>query len=191
MTQAWLFDPHTRTCSMFQYSREQVPVSFRIRVAATSESITPYEYYHVSKLLGAREAEHVAMYTIRNTPKYVYKVWARDMFMQAGPGTRFYKTNATFYEKLVVIKMKRNNAPIAELVECEQPTFEWMDAVENPQPFYYSINNVTQEVQDLLYKCGKCNKCCGSSRCGKCKRVFYCNSECQKAHWKQHKKECC
>ena len=28
------------------------------------------------------------------------------------------------------------------------------------------------------------------SRCGRCKQVCYCSAECQKVHWKLHKKEC-
>ena len=28
------------------------------------------------------------------------------------------------------------------------------------------------------------------SRCGRCKQVVYCSAECQKAHWKLHKKGC-
>jgi hypothetical protein len=27
-------------------------------------------------------------------------------------------------------------------------------------------------------------------RCGTCKNTFYCDAECQKSHWKQHKKSC-
>ncbi len=27
-------------------------------------------------------------------------------------------------------------------------------------------------------------------RCSQCKKVYYCNIECQKKHWKQHKKKC-
>ena len=28
------------------------------------------------------------------------------------------------------------------------------------------------------------------SRCGRCKQVSYCSADCQKAHWKLHKKTC-
>jgi ankyrin repeat protein len=30
----------------------------------------------------------------------------------------------------------------------------------------------------------------GKSKCGTCRSVYYCGSECQRAHWKQHKKVC-
>lgn len=188
--QAWLFDPHSRTVSAIQYKRDRIPHPPLLSIAARAEKVTPYEYCHVSKLLGTAQPDHVALYNVRQTANYVYKVWACDVDVKNGPGTRFYKTNATFYEKVILIKLKRDNQPVSDLVDCERPEFAWMDKVDNPETYFYSINHGTQEVIDLLYKCANCSKCCGSSRCGKCKSVFYCNSTCQRAHWKQHKLEC-
>ena len=37
--------------------------------------------------------------------------------------------------------------------------------------------------------CGNCSSK-ASKVCSKCKIVYYCNRECQKAHWKTHKLEC-
>ncbi|KAM3414720.1 hypothetical protein BST61_g9877 [Cercospora zeina] len=40
----------------------------------------------------------------------------------------------------------------------------------------------------------RCATCSGTpeslKHCAKCKKVLYCNRECQKAHWKTHKKDC-
>ena len=39
--------------------------------------------------------------------------------------------------------------------------------------------------------CGACGRD-GLQLCGRCKKVWYCNAACQKAHWKEsHKQECC
>ena len=55
---------------------------------------------------------------------------------------------------------------------------------------------------DLQKQSRKANKrTCGScqtqeqfrgdfSLCSRCKKVAYCSKDCQKSHWKQHKKEC-
>ena len=38
--------------------------------------------------------------------------------------------------------------------------------------------------------CHNCSKVGKTWRCSKCKRVRYCSRECQKSHWKGHKKTC-
>mmetsp|Transcript_33755 Transcript_33755/g.85422 ORF Transcript_33755/g.85422 Transcript_33755/m.85422 type:complete len:1314 (-) Transcript_33755:702-4643(-) len=46
----------------------------------------------------------------------------------------------------------------------------------------------------VLRKCAACAKTEAASgdfkRCSQCKSVWYCDKECQKGHWKAHKKEC-
>lgn len=45
-------------------------------------------------------------------------------------------------------------------------------------------------------KCAQCSKTAADlnganfSRCSKCRQTLYCNRDCQKAHWKTHKKVC-
>lgn len=43
-----------------------------------------------------------------------------------------------------------------------------------------------------LLVCYNCHaqKDSGLLKCSKCKIASYCNKECQKAHWKEHKEEC-
>eukprot|EP01083_Nonionella_stella_P163914 541042_1 len=38
--------------------------------------------------------------------------------------------------------------------------------------------------------CALCKSSNATSVCGKCKNVYYCNVECQRSDWKQHKKVC-
>lgn len=39
--------------------------------------------------------------------------------------------------------------------------------------------------------CASCGSRDASWRCGACKMVNYCSKQCQKSHFKQHKKDCC
>jgi tetratricopeptide (TPR) repeat protein len=54
--------------------------------------------------------------------------------------------------------------------------------------------NALAAAQTILMNvdsCGHCGKSVASSKhCSRCKRVFYCGGECQKAGWKAHKKVC-
>ena len=40
------------------------------------------------------------------------------------------------------------------------------------------------------HRCGNCWQYGVTARCSRCKSVFYCNTECQGSHWKEHKKVC-
>ena len=57
---------------------------------------------------------------------------------------------------------------------------------------------VVETINTLINNDTKCAKCSKSAldlgrillKCGRCKKVYYCNKECQKAHWKIHKPVC-
>lgn len=38
--------------------------------------------------------------------------------------------------------------------------------------------------------CASCRKTGASMRCSRCRKLFYCSRECQRAHWKTHKTTC-
>ena len=38
--------------------------------------------------------------------------------------------------------------------------------------------------------CVQCSAFGCPNRCSRCKQVWYCSRECQKAHWKVHKPDC-
>ena len=50
---------------------------------------------------------------------------------------------------------------------------------------------MSSSADDSNMKCGACDKeGDGLKACTACKLVKYCNSSCQRAHWRKHKKEC-
>eukprot|EP01084_Bolivina_argentea_P059216 108092_1 len=44
--------------------------------------------------------------------------------------------------------------------------------------------------QQTDFKCGNCSKAGANSRCGGCKKIYYCNKQCQRKHWIKHKTKC-
>ena len=45
-------------------------------------------------------------------------------------------------------------------------------------------------LSNLLKICGYCKKLCKNLSCSNCKKIYYCDKNCQIAHWTNHKKEC-
>ena len=46
-----------------------------------------------------------------------------------------------------------------------------------------------RQAKSYLKRCKVCSKE-GTKRCGKCGCAYYCSADCQKSHWKEHKKVC-
>ena len=44
--------------------------------------------------------------------------------------------------------------------------------------------------QGMVYLCSHCKKEAPAKECSGCNRVFYCNADCQRQHWPEHKKSC-
>lgn len=53
------------------------------------------------------------------------------------------------------------------------------------------IEGVKKELKEMPHICAYCGKT-GEKllRCGRCKKVYYCSVNCQRPHWKIHKKVC-
>ena len=55
------------------------------------------------------------------------------------------------------------------------------------------VEMVAREERDPPWReCAQCARGSGGelTRCGRCKRVFYCSRRCQKLHWASHKASC-
>ena len=52
-------------------------------------------------------------------------------------------------------------------------------------------NETPETSQDsIVMHCSNCQKLTKPRRCTRCLKVSYCGQECQRAHWKEHKKDC-
>jgi hypothetical protein len=63
------------------------------------------------------------------------------------------------------------------------------DIVKNPARIYTNQTAYKEPAAKLKQKCSICQKDT-TSRCGKCKLVYYCSSDCQKKDYPSHKKTC-
>jgi len=98
---------------------------------------------------------------LRLTPKYISRTPFPTLLLQSLP-TKNHEIYGSYNTVCTFIKHMKYDK--AELVEIE--------AVLKP-----------------ARKCGVCNST-PAKPCARCKRTFYCSSECQKAAWKKHKKTC-
>lgn len=48
---------------------------------------------------------------------------------------------------------------------------------------------MSKKTRAVFHNCEVCGKYTKQT-CSKCKRVYYCGSDCQKSHWSEHKKTC-
>ena len=47
-----------------------------------------------------------------------------------------------------------------------------------------------KNIMQNYHNCGNCKKENCKSKCAGCELIYYCSTECQRLHWKEHKKEC-
>ena len=63
--------------------------------------------------------------------------------------------------------------------------------VHIPSPRDVTITSEAIAVEKPMDCCALCQKCSPNlKRCGRCQSIVYCNVECQRAHWPQHKTNC-
>ncbi len=103
--------------------------------------------------------------------------------------------------------LPENYTPIMQFIAVFTKSFAFAPVIpqRNAKVFMFKHPNFNVEVEtlptalldavrDFRYrsdqKCAYCDSRCNQNKCGKCKLVYYCNKNCQRAHWGNHKKVC-
>lgn len=111
--------------------------------------------------------------------------------------------NAKDVRESLCKKNKNGQIPL-ELISPASPIFAlcmdlaFAPQTEKPDILTHTVSRASQVVNYARYLLGKkvstaCAQCATPNcieRCGQCKQVYYCDSECQKEHWKAHKHRC-
>lgn len=215
-TQAWMINIASRTVEpILLPSRSNQNKDYRLLGPAYVEGVHPDDYFNIANILGAASPLKVEPWTVRSNKQSIYKVWTKDVQTFSGPTARFFKTDVDFFgEKLVLTKHEKPNDKTLDLqalsdhieddliyyqapamLDCPQPRETDIIWGSTSSPVVRDINireetAYTMKSEDLMYTCASCNKACGNLRCARCKKTFYCNTECQRNHWRTHKCEC-
>ena len=216
MAQAILFDPVTRSIETVVFERSVVHgAPFDIVCVACIDGVFPGDYAAAAKVLGVENSLHVECWTIKGSGSSTYKVWVANKYEYPPGGIKFFALDAPMRGKCLVVryeKIKKNNLEMTEIVkmvlkdgmfykvpkikDCKQShvKYEWIDAAKMPENggHGYTIvdNDMKLKMTEYMYTCTACGKACPFNKCGRCKNVHYCNMECQRAHWKEHKSVC-
>ena len=116
--------------------------------------------------LEQKEAELRKQFPDGHTMKQVLKFWGGDAFENFIE----WQTSIIFLLKTKVVQNDDNNG--------------WL-VIALPIG-----SNKTVKLRKLFQYCGGCGKCANFKTCSGCKKVHYCSTECQNAHWKTHKPDC-
>lgn len=81
--------------------------------------------------------------------------------------------------------------PFLEVKKIEQPPNKISLVVEEMGKFVIEFFNDKFGMEfPEVYQCNLCGKTVRCSRCSKCMYARYCNSECQRKNWREHKPAC-
>jgi len=216
MVQALLFDPVTRSIESVAFERPGVQLAtFDIVCVACIDGVFPGDYVAAAKVLGVENPLHVECWTAKRSGSNTYKVWVANSYEYPPGGIRFFGLAAPFRGKCLLVryeKIPKNRLEMTDIVKrvAEEGMFyeipkirdctvgdvdyEWIDADKMPDKDKHGYTIVDDDMNlmmtEHMYTCAACAEACSFNKCGRCKKVHYCNAECQKAHWKEHKPVC-
>ena len=101
------------------------------------------------------------------------------------------KNGVTIPQSAIDSFKKNNNIPDSETDRFSRDSdIPEPNSIPTPRDNKSSENNNTDGTSIPTKRiCNKCGDSC-KSKCSRCKKVYYCNRDCQKLDWKSHKLEC-
>ena len=94
--------------------------------------------------------------------------------------------------KLLNIKSTLNRDQAIEFLKENKQYYKWYEEYDDDALYYrvyYESKYLTRETTSSIKLCRVCSKK-STKCCGKCGVAYYCSADCQKSHWKEHKKVC-
>jgi len=121
-------------------------------------------------------AMNAAMHASLRDTAYLmmHSSWSNQLYEQPGVGSK--NLEAARHQGRVIDLMLRHCPPTSRLVHGI------IDALPRPRSNDGSVDTGSRA-------CANCPKQ-GKVKCGACAKVRYCSKQCQKQHWKVHKKDC-
>ena len=108
-----------------------------------------------------------------------------------------YQTLSSYHHPMVGLQFYTRGSLLSELKQHEEAAKELSRALKILRTTHGTGAPLVVGLEDLLRRtkfavtrcCSKCKSSCEKLRPCKCKNVQYCNEQCQKRHWKEHKEE--
>jgi hypothetical protein len=177
---------------VFAANNENVPVSHW-------DLFWPLVHEHSPTAAGARPIDMSARSIFTASTLYA-KLWLRDDMPSAGtpereaiPGFSFVQSrnpgvwwNGVAY---VTLYSRPSGAPLNDRGFLEGILVSWSRLEGFSQTSRVRIT--AGEGARTLAVCASCHQHIEhTKRCSRCQRVYYCNEQCQRAHWRIHKRDC-
>ncbi|KAF8551988.1 hypothetical protein OG21DRAFT_1498767 [Imleria badia] len=188
--------------------RPRKPEDVAVRYIATDADETAAWFHLLPRLTERCRTWPHKTSCVYRTPKYQGKTpgeqtlgtWGRqgslctcgagvgtETLPKAFEGAAQYLTRAAFGPLFSVPYLKEVNVPVGGVVW--KPRGPRTPATRGTALHDQNVDVGKTDTVGVGYRCRSCGKE-GSLTCSRCKRARYCSKACQRAHWKEHKKDC-